>query len=116
MGTIEDEDAAHINDARTVQTQGLDRHPSDVGQSLDSQEVLAPGEMIAPTIIPRVEQPDLPARPSIVALSPRSLGSVASLAGLRQIARSCRSTVTDRHDVIDGMSGHEGESLRHSVG
>lgn len=74
------EHAAHIDQPFSVQLQGFNRRSSDRGESGDLDMVFAPGEMIAPLLLPRVEQRDGEASHWVYRLSLRRLMTVAPLA------------------------------------
>ena len=49
---------ADIDQPDPIELQDLDRGPPDLGQSLDHQEISAPGEVITPAILAGVKQAD----------------------------------------------------------
>jgi hypothetical protein len=77
MSAIEDQGAAHIDQALPVQFQDLDCRSPDPGQSLDPQKITTPGEMDAPTVLPGMKQANPRTRDRLVALGLGGLAVVA---------------------------------------
>jgi len=95
------ERSAQVDEAGTVESEGLDRGPALNREADDPREVVAPDEMVAPSIAPRMEKSGHFRRHGIDRLDFRVLVIVTTLAGKGQIIQVAASSGLERYDVLD---------------
>ena len=96
------QDAAEIDQVRTIQPQPRDRGPTGSRPSFDPLECVVPREVFVPALLARIEQRDGLAGVRIHRLGGAELVVVAALAGEREVRDVIVATRRFRHDVIDG--------------
>jgi hypothetical protein len=94
--------AAEVYDVLPVQPESLDRRPSGRSQAEDPKVVVAPREVLIPSILARMEQRRILAGDRIDRVYACVLVVVAALTGESEIVPDGAASSDSRNDVFDG--------------